>query len=268
MPKHKRLIIGALTIFVLTIFVVTCLALYNKKSPSSTVVASSAPSASEADRPPSLTKSGVLKSVVPARPKQKLHAQSTFEVAATSPDTVAAEASDAAKKGVPAAQRVLADALYTCAMANMGDDDAVEAAVVKRSLVYEAAMKRAGMPVEENAGYLASIQDQIANAMEIGDACKNVPAADSQNWLSWMEKAAIAGDDEARADYAWRALDECKTREDQLANDDEYVRRRDEAFGFLEDSIVNGDCNDMVLNGFRKVSPDGLVDGEHATPHS
>jgi hypothetical protein len=138
----------------------------------------------------------------------------------------------------------------------MGDDDEVEAAIVKRSLVFEAGRKNAGMPVEKDAGYFAGIQGQIANAKETRDSCRNVPVAESQTWLSWMEKAAIAGDERARFAYAWTALDEFKTREDQLANNDEYIRRRDTASGLLQDSIANGDCDDMLLNGFRKVSPD------------
>ena len=214
MQRHQRLIVFSL--IVLAILVVTCFALNNKEAAVSSLAASSASATSEANRSPSSSKSGLLKSAVPARPKRIVQAQPTFEMAAKAPDTIVAETKDAAHKGIPAAQRVLAEALHRCATAPMGDDDEVEAAIVRRSLVHEAAMKNIGMPVEKNDAYLAGIQSQIVNAKETRDSCKNVPVAESATWLSWMEKAAIAGDDGARADYAWTALDEFKTDEDRL----------------------------------------------------
>jgi hypothetical protein len=255
MLKHKRLIVFSL-IIILAVFVVAWLAPNDKKSAASRTV-ESAPS--EADRSLSSSKSGLLKSVVPVRTKRTLQAQPPFEVLAKAPDKIIAEAKDAANNGIPAAQRALAQALYKCATAPMGDDDEVEAAIVKRSLVFEAGRKNAGIPLEKDAGYFAGIQGQIADAKETRDSCRNVPVAESKTWLSWMEKAAIAGDEQARFAYAWTALDEFKTREDQLANNDEYIRRRDTASGLLQDSIANGDCDDMLLNGFRKVSPDPVT---------
>jgi len=257
MQNRRRLITGAFVVLVL-VAIATVVMIYKK--PSEQLGKSRvAVGAHGGDQSKDISESSLLKTAAPARTKRVAHVQATFEIAATAPDAIVAQSKDAAQKGNPAAQRVLADALYKCATEPMGSDDEVEAAIVKRSLVYEAAMKKAGVPVQKDAAYLGAIQGQVEVAKATRDSCKNVPTEESKDWLSWMEKAAIAGDQEARADYAWRALDEYKTNEDRLANDDEYARRRDKAFGLLQDSIENGNCNDAILNGFRKVSPDAAT---------
>ncbi len=134
----------------------------------------------------------------------------------------------------------------------MGSNDEIEQLVAKRSL---------GRDALRGDGKKSNPSDDALEAKRlegIRDSCSPIPKSESDHWLDWFEKSAVAGDSEARAAFAWSALDEYSTPQSKEENADEYLRRRNEAFALLQDSIANGDCSNGILNGFRKVSPDPL----------
>lgn len=154
--------------------------------------------------------------------------------------------------GSPDAMHELASALHECSRAQMLSDDEIERQVAKRSL---------GREILSGDGTTSSPAEDAARVKRlerVRDSCRQIPKAESDQWINWLEKSASAGDSQARVEFAWQALDEFPTQEAREENAEEYVRRRDEAFGLLQDSIANGDCSNGILNGFRKVSPDPL----------
>jgi hypothetical protein len=168
----------------------------------------------------------------------------------TAPGDVAKESDAEARAGLPEAMRQLGQALLACAHADMSSDEEIEQKIAKRSIGRELLKGDSSIP---NVAYDAQEVDRLKRVRE---SCKLVTKDDMAQGLTWLERSAEAGDSEARAKYAWTALDEFPTYEAKEDNAEGYLRRRDLALGYLKDSIANGDCSNGILNGFRKATSD------------
>jgi hypothetical protein len=201
-------------------------------------------------------RSEVITALLPKRRANSLSTRSetirSAHLISDAPGDVAKEVKAEAIAGSPDAMHELASALHECSRAQMLSDDEIERQVAKRSL---------GREILSGEGTTSSPGDDAARVKRlerVRDSCLQIPKAESDQWINWLEKSATAGDSQARVEFAWQALDEFPTQEAKEENAEEYVRRRDEAFGLLQDSIANGDCSNGIFNGFRKVSPDPL----------
>ncbi len=211
----------------------------------------------EARGVPAVRHANVIAALLPKRkPSAAKTASAPFQSTrppGAAPGDLAKEVTAEAVTGSPEAMRVLSNALRECARADMGSDDEIEVRVAKRSLGREVL----------TGGHTASDPGRDAAEVKrlegIRDSCAQIPKSTSDKWLDWLEKAAVAGDSEARAAFAWSALQEFATPQAKEENAEEYLRRRDEAFDLLQDSIANGDCSNGILNGFRHVTPDPLT---------
>jgi|SRR5450432_424812 len=171
----------------------------------------------------------------------------------TAPGDLAKEATAEANAGSPEAMRQLSQALLACARADMGSDEEIEQKVAKRSIGREL--------LKDDSSIFPNVSadaHEVARLEGIRDSCKQLTKGEIDQGLSWLERSAAAGDSEARAGYAWTLLNDFPTAEAKEDNAEEYIRRRDLAFGFLQDSIANGDCTNGILNGFRTVTSDPI----------
>lgn len=240
--------------FVLTIALVALTAVFYWRAPppeaAPTLVHVAAPSAS------AVHGADVIAALLPKRQPSltKIYSApfSGAHLIYQAPGDLAKEATPDALAGLPDAMHVLAMALRECTRADMGSDDDIEKKVAKRSLGREILK---GDSANSNPAQDAA---EVKRLEGIRDSCRQIPSSESNQWLNWLEKSAAAGDSQARAAYAWLALQEFQTQEAKEENAEEYVRRRDAAFAMLQDSIANGDCSNGLLNGFRQVSPDPL----------
>jgi hypothetical protein len=182
-----------------------------------------------------------VKSPAPFKPQHQVQ---------TAPGDLAKEATPEADAGSPEAMRQLAQALRACARADMGSDEELEQKVAKRSIGQELLNGNSAAPnVSDDA-------HEVARLEGIRDSCKQLSKDETDQGLSWLERSAAAGDSEARFGYAWTLLQDFPTAEAKEDNAEEYLRRRDLAFEFLQDSIADGDCTGGILNGFRTAAPD------------
>ena len=211
----------------------------------------------EAHSVPAVQHANVITALLPKRTRSTAKISSapfkgTYS-RSNAPGDLAQEATAEALAGSSAAMLVLGTALHECARANMGSDDEIEVSVAKRSLGRDVlASGQTGSDPARDAAEAKRLE-------AIRDSCSQISKSASDRWLDWLEKAAVAGDSEARVAFAWSALQDYATPQAQEENAEEYVRRRDEAFDMLQDSIANGDCSNGILNGFRKVSPDPVT---------
>jgi hypothetical protein len=182
---------------------------------------------------------------VPIKPK------ATYETPAQLVREVEAEANS----GSASAMYMMQTALKRCSTADMRTDQEIEATVAKRSLGKEAMDRDAGRTVDEeketqhatnNARYIENLRDE----------CKQLPAEQIASWKTLLQRSAEGGDPEARTAYAHAISEEFKDPQYLLENYDEFKRQNDLANSYLQDSIANGDCGYMVLNGFRWVKSD------------
>lgn len=74
------------------------------------------------------------------------------------------------------------------------------------------------------------------------DDCRTIDAGLVADRIDWLERAARAGDETARRDYARWGLQDFPGREDILMNFEEVQRRRELARDFLLQSVAAGDC--------------------------
>ena len=146
--------------------------------------------------------------------------------------------------------RQLGQALRACAHADMGSDEEIEQKVAKRSIGQELLRGDSASP------NVTTDAQEVARLEGIRDSCKQLTKDEMDQSLTWLERSAAAGNPEARFGYAWTLLQDFPTAEAKEDNAEQYIRRRDLAFGFLQDSIANGDCSGDILNGFRTASPD------------
>ena len=213
----------------------------------------------KAEAPAHLTTKDLGSIVNEALPRKSLapkqHSSVVFQArnsVVEAPGDLALEASAAAENGSTVAMTELSSALKLCAEANMGTDEEIDRKVAAQSVGREKLDRSSSDLQVQRAVKLAEFQKRTR------DSCKKIPAEQTKRWLDWLERAAAEGDARARGAYAWSALDDYKTDEDRAMNADEYLRRRDAAYSFLQDSVANGDCGPNILNGFRKVSPDAV----------
>jgi hypothetical protein len=199
----------------------------------------------------------VLDALLPSirpRVKNAAHTPSApLQLSSGFPGDVVKATLPSANDGSPEAMRELATGLHACAEANMASDDEIERLVARRSLGRQLLSKNARIvsPADDAA--------EVKRLEDIRDSCVTVSPDATKQWLDWLEKAAATGDADSRFQYAWEALEEFPTQASREENAEEYLRRRDLAFGLLQDSVANGDCSSGILNGFRKVSPDPLT---------
>ena len=146
----------------------------------------------------------------------------------------------------------LGQALRACAQADMGSDEEIEQKVAKRAIGRELLRGDSASP------NVTADAQEVARLEGIRDSCKQLTKDEMDQSLIWLERSAALGDPEARFSYAWTLLQDFPTAEAKEDNAEEYIRRRDLAFGFLQDSIANGDCTNGILNGFRTTTPDPI----------
>jgi hypothetical protein len=168
------------------------------------------------------------------------------------PGDLAEEATPQANAGSPEAMRELGEALRACARADMGSDEEIEQKVAKRSIGQQL------LRGDPSAPDVKADAREVARLKGVRDSCKQVTKDDMDQALNWLERSAAAGDRDARFGYAWTLLQDFPTAEAKVDHAEEYIRRRDLAFGFLQDSIANGDCTSGVLNGLRTATPDAI----------
>ena len=185
--------------------------------------------------------------VLPAKSPAPFKPQHQIQFA---PGDLAKEATAEANAGSPAAMRQLAQALRACARADMSSDEEIEQKVAKRSI------GQALLNGNSNAPNVSADAQEVARQEGVRDSCKQLSKDEIDQSLNWLERSAAAGDSKARSSYAWTLSSDFPTAEAKEDNAEEYIRRRDLAFGFLQDSIANGDCSNGILNGFRMASPD------------
>jgi hypothetical protein len=160
-----------------------------------------------------------------------------------------------ADAGSASAMYMMETALRRCATADMRSDQEIEALAVKRSLGQDALDRDAGRTIDE-ATETQRATDSARLIESVRDECKQLPAEQIASWKTLLERSAQSGDPEARTAYAHAISDEFKDRQHLLENYDEFKRQNDLANSYLQDSVANGDCSDVVLNGFRWVTSD------------
>jgi hypothetical protein len=170
----------------------------------------------------------------------------------SAPGDVAKEATADANAGSPEAMRQLGQALRACEQADMGSDEEIEQKVAKRA-IGQALLRGDSSPPDVDAD-----AREAARLEGIRDSCKQITKDEMDQSLTWLERSAAAGDPDARFSYVWTLLQDFPTAEAKEDNAEEYVRRRDLGFAFLQDSIANGDCTNGILNGFRTVTSDPI----------
>ena len=187
--------------------------------------------------------------VLPAKSPAPFKPQHQIQFA---PGDLAKEATAEANAGSPAVMRQLGQALRECARADMGSDEELEQKVAKRAIGQELLRgDSAGPNVTADA-------QEVARLEGIRDSCKQITKDEMDQSLAWLERSAAVGDPDARFSYAWTLLQDFPTAEAKEDNAEEYIRRRDLGFAFLQDSIANGDCTNGILNGFRTVTSDPI----------
>ena len=171
------------------------------------------------------------------------------------PDRIVDARRQDASSGVPDAMREMGQALAACARRDKRSDADYETAQIDVQLQVEAAMKSQG-------GRLSS-DDQIRNvakAMQdrkaLDESCAKLERGQIDSWPQWLERAALAGDTQARRDYTHWAYDEYRTQGLQPADLDEALRRRDLVAQFASDLLAQGDCS--ALNELQWAVPDAV----------
>lgn len=171
------------------------------------------------------------------------------------PDRIVDARRQDASRGVPDAMREMGRALAACARRDKRSDADYEAAQIDVQLQVEAA-------VESRGGRLSS-DDQIRNvakAMQnrkaLDESCAKLERGQIDSWSQWLERAALAGDTDARRDYTHWAYDEYRTQGLQPADLDEALRRRNLVAQFASDLLAQGDCS--ALNELQWAVPDAV----------
>ena len=131
--------------------------------------------------------------------------------------------------------RELSLRLIFCARVATGSDEIIRLAAVKR---FYAARGREPASDEEIAAVASEVDASIIHR----DQCAGIPAELAAQRVGWLEKAARAGDTQARIDYARFGLQDMD-RDDILMQPDEVQRRREVAGEQLQHALESGDCD-------------------------
>jgi hypothetical protein len=168
------------------------------------------------------------------------------------PDLVVAQMSPQAKQGSAESMRYLGEALRRCAMADMSDDRTLQNRQIDEQLQLEEALKGSGSGID-SAQQAKNVATNIAEKAELREACAKLDPGQIKGWLEWLERSALAGDIDAKRDYANSALTDYQAGV-AVSDLDEAVRRRDLARQFSEDLLASGDCS--VLNNLHTTAVD------------
>ena len=159
-----------------------------------------------------------------------------------SPDAVVAAMTLSANAGEPAAMRYLGESLRRCVHAARGSDEELEKRRIDLQLQIEDALRSSGVATDraQQANMVAASTGQDR---ALRDACARLDPAQVSAWISWLERAAFAGDAEAKRDYAKYAFQDYLEHGVPPGDLDEAVRRRDLVREFSEDLLAEGDCS-------------------------
>ena len=172
------------------------------------------------------------------------------------PDVVAAAMTPPANAGEPTAMRYLGESLHRCARAARGSDEELEKRRIDLQLQLEDALRSSGVATDrsQQAKAVAASTEQDR---ALRDACARLDPAQVSAWMSWLERAALAGDAEAKRDYAKYAFQDYLEHGVPPSDLDEAVRRRDLVREFSEDLLAEGDCS--ALSGLQWSVPDPVT---------
>ncbi len=151
--------------------------------------------------------------------------------------------------------REMGQALAACARRDKRSDADYETAQIDVQLQVEAAMKnRGGRPSSDDQ--IKNVAKAMQNRKALDESCAKLERGQIDSWPQWLERAALAGDAQAKRDYTHWAYDEYRTQGLQPADLDEALRRRDLVAQFASDLLAQGDCS--ALNELQWAVPDAV----------
>ena len=111
----------------------------------------------------------------------------------------------------------------------------------------------ASVPDDFRVSRAENAQRQIDEAIKQREACRALPSDLRADWLSWIDRAAQAGNSVAMRGYARMAAAEYYSASDVLADLDTAIERRDKARAYLQDALRLGDAEALrdIANAHR-----------------
>lgn len=174
-------------------------------------------------------------------------------VADSHPELTIHAARIGAEHGSARAMRDLANALRQCALLQESTERQVIAAEVRKVRNYELFARDAGRPYDRRK-LDAEAEANAANRLAMKQDCSSMTSEDAGQWLDWLERAAVAGDLDAKREFAQAVITIASDAASALARADELARRKREAFHFLDDVLKSGDCT--VSTHMELLAPD------------
>jgi hypothetical protein len=221
-----------------------------------TVVSSSVPMQKTANAP--ARDRPMIERLVPKQ-SPRTRQKSTFTVAAPANelDRVVAELKPVAAAGDPAAMRMLGETLDRCAHPDMRSDHEIEVAAARQSLDMEFMNKKGIVTVMEGeTDPTRSAAKMVASMKQLRDSCAKISNEDLDVRRDWLEKAAAAGDPQARWPLVGDLIKQMKDP-DLLAEQREQLEAQ--WMDLLQQNIADGFCTNMELNLFMQNSHDPIV---------
>jgi hypothetical protein len=157
------------------------------------------------------------------------------------PDLTIRSARAAAEQGSDKAMLDLGRALHLCAELQAVTEQQLIQKQVQLAQVRKLVAKdnRIGLDPKE----LAKETDaKTVEQLTIKEACENVSAENAAQWLAWLERAADAGNLDAKRELAYAVLSLASDSRQALEQADDLGRLKRKAFGYLNDVLKAGDC--------------------------
>jgi len=174
------------------------------------------------------------------------------------PWTVAVLMRPFAERGDPRAMYSLAMALKLCA-AHQGQSEETMTDLAVRNAVSDAqSRKESGIEVEDSAVERDAAARASASIRTVS-SCRSFSAKELKDWLRLLERAALAGESNAKREYARSALGEyaeLPTAVMLTSEFNEVARRRSLAYRFGSELLAAHDCSSLRSLGVN--APDSV----------
>lgn len=167
------------------------------------------------------------------------------------PWTVASLMRSFAERGDPRAMYSLAMALRLCA-AHQGQSEETMTDLAVRNAVSDAESKKeSGIEVKDSAIERDAVTRANASIRTVS-SCRNFSEKELRNWLGLLERAALAGESDAKREYARSALGEYAELPMAVMLSSEFneaARRRSLAYRFGSELLAERDCSSLSTLG-------------------